>query len=193
MDSGIRRIADPTYSDMVKLLNSNENAFIMFEIQREDIEEGNFSRMDKFFKNVDKIGQRLRQNCGISVGGYDADPRELHEIDEVKKYVSKMFHRYPHLLYFINRHPFEYDHWLLASFADEINSMKTSETYGMNSFEVVEKYGGTPPKFFVHMTFYNDKLKNVLVKTINFGKKIGDKDGAIKVASEYSEKFDIEL
>jgi hypothetical protein len=193
MDSGIRRIADPTYSDMVKLLNSNENAFIMFEIQREDVEEGNFSRMDKFFKNVDKIGQRLRQNCGISVGGYDADPRELHEIDEVKKYVTKMFHRYPHLLYFINRYPFEYDHWLLASFADEINSMKTSETYGLNSFEVVEKYGGKPPKFFVHMTFYNNKLDSVLRKMINFGKKIGDKDGAIKVASEYAKKFDIEL
>lgn len=188
----IRRMFDPSYSDIVKMLNKNPNSFVMFEIHKEDIDSDNFARLDKFFKSVNEIGVTLRQGCGISVSGYDDISDELHEIEPVRKYVAKMFRRYPHLLYFINR-DFEYDHWILASFADEIDSIKPHETYGMSSIEVADKYGAEPPRLYVHMTFYGDKFTDVLRKTISFGKKIGDKKGATAVAQEYADKFNIKL
>jgi hypothetical protein len=54
-------------------------------------------------KNKDTI-LRFRQAVILSIDGYDNDPRELFEIEEVRNYVKELDLRFPFWFYFLSLH-----------------------------------------------------------------------------------------
>jgi len=80
--------------------------FISFIIPRYQIEARNIDFARSFFISICDDSDKLLSFQGrISLGfeGYDDDPRELFEIEEVRTYIKHLTTVFPYWLYFINR------------------------------------------------------------------------------------------
>lgn len=179
-------------SELRKALNSGENVLFLMPIQREEIENMDLRRVEDFFKVLAKIGEPVKQRCGLSVSGYDDTPDELFEIKEVHKFVQKLFRRIPHLMYYINTEV-GYDEWLMSSWADVVDTVRTGDQIGLNVYEVLEKYGTDAPRFKAVLTFDEDKFDTMLQGLRKHGKKIGDPVGANQIADVLDKHFSIRI
>lgn len=175
-------------SEIRKALNSGREVFILMPIEREEIENRDVSRVEDFLKTCAKIGKPIRQKCGLSVSGYDDIPDELFEIEDVRKFVEKLFRRNPHLLYYMDV-TIGYDEWLISSWADRVTAIRGDEHLGRNVYQVLEEYGTNPPQFEVHCAFNNEKFVNMLDALRKHGAKIGDKEGANEIADKLDKHF----
>jgi hypothetical protein len=175
-------------SELRKALNSGQEVFFLMPIEREEIESKDVSRVEDFLKVCTKIGEPLKQKCGLSVSGYDDTSEELFEIKEVRKFVEKLFKRNPYLMYYMDTRV-GYDEWLLSSWADEVVAIRGNEHLGRNVFEIWEEYGANPPQFQVKCTFKNEKFVNMLDGLRKHGKKIGDSEGANEIAAKLDKHF----
>lgn len=179
------------YSDLMKMINKGIEPFIIYHITKEEVLTGDMRGLDEYFKLATRLGSYGRQNLSIACSGYDDVPDELYEIPEVRKYVQKMFKRYPYMLYYINTET-ESEHWLLSSVADEVNSVVQGDYADtkLTALELVEKYGFDTPRFHAMLTFKNGSLVDILKPIIAHGKKIKDPENAKKIAIEYAMRFD---
>lgn len=75
----------------INALLKSEAHPIMYMVGREDVDTGDFNKIDSFFKRL-LISREMVQSCKgkiwLSIHGYDDDPRELYEIPEVCKWVK---------------------------------------------------------------------------------------------------------
>lgn len=179
------------YNEIMKAINKGMNPFLVYKISKEEVLEMDMKGLDKFFKIIDKVGAPLRQSIAIMCDGYNDIPDELYQIPEVVKFVRKVFRRHPNILYYISREA-EADYWMMSCMADEVTSMKVGdyETSQMNAYELEEKFGDNLPKTAAYLNFKDDKLATILKPIIDYGKKIGDKDAAIKIAVDYALRFE---
>ena len=82
------------------------NDLILCVFRRPKVERGDFSHFLSLYA-PDKLptGSRLRAMMGsfvFGVDGYDADPREVHIIPEVRKFYAAFHEAWPYWLYFCN-------------------------------------------------------------------------------------------
>lgn len=66
--------------------------YILYAIDREDVERGNTKPIQQFFRRIessDSLCRKFQGKVEISISGYDTDKRELWEIREVKKWYKK--------------------------------------------------------------------------------------------------------
>lgn len=63
-----------------------------YSISRESVEDGNISKLVKFLKDISE-----NDYIEISVSGYGDDPRELENIQEVRKFFTKVDREVPNL------------------------------------------------------------------------------------------------
>lgn len=175
-------------SELRKALKNNENTFILMPIMREEIESQDVSRVEDFIKTMTKIGKPLRQKCGLSVSGYDHIPTELFEIQDVRKFIAKLFRRNPFLMYYIDVKT-GFHEWLLSTLADSVTALRREEHLGKNVYEVLELYGINPPQFQVHLTFNGERFSEMMEGIRKHGIKIGDKEGANAIASVLELQF----
>lgn len=176
----------------MKLINKGIKPLIVYQISKEEVLNCDLKGLDRFFKTINRLGIYARGEVSILCGGYDDVPDELHHIEEVRKFVAKMFKRFPYLLYYINRET-ESDHWLLNSFADEITSVfhgdpKVTE---MTPNEIFDKFGTNLPRVESMLTFEDGKLADILRSIIKLGEKLGDRDNARSIAMEYAKQFNV--
>ncbi|MGD2351968.1 hypothetical protein ACP8H2_09475 [Bacillus subtilis] len=179
------------YNEIMKAINKGMNPLLVYKISKEEVLEMDMKGLDKFFKVVDRVGTPVRQSVVIMCDGYNDIPDELYQIPEVSKFVKKMFRRFPHILYYINNDTDSY-FWMLACLADEVTSMKVGdyETTQLSAYEIAEKFGVNRPEVGAYVNFKGDKLATILKPIVDYGKKIGDKDAAIKIAVEYALIFE---
>lgn len=79
---------------------------IFYQFSRPLVERGDFSHFLSLYA-PDKLpsGRRLRELMNtllFAIEGYDADPRELHAIPEVRRFYSAFHAAWPYWLYFCN-------------------------------------------------------------------------------------------
>lgn len=75
-------------------------------IAREDIEKGDITDTLDLLNSILINRETILKFCGrvaVFVEGYDSDPRELFEIDEVRSFLSKLNDEFPYWFYFIVR------------------------------------------------------------------------------------------
>ena len=75
----------------------------LFMIEREEVESGDVSRVNEFRARLCSAKEMALQCQGeveFSFSGYDIDPRELYEIDEVKRYIALLDGAFPELFFF---------------------------------------------------------------------------------------------
>ena len=93
-------------TDSHGLEQNTDPAVLMLAIEREDIESGNIARtLEKLLIISDTRENALlyRESLVFQVCGYDRDPRELPEIQEVRAFFEKLTHEWPHWLWFLAR------------------------------------------------------------------------------------------
>lgn len=179
------------YNEILKMINNGMEPFLMYQISKEEVLSGDMKQIGDFMKLINRLGSHARQRCAIMCSGYDDVPDELFEIKEVRKYVHKLFKKFPYLLYYINTE-IEAQHWLMSSLADEVEYVLQGDysVKQMNAFELYEKFGTNTPTFQALLTFKDNRLTGILQPIIDHGKKIGDKEGATKIAWDYAHQFD---
>lgn len=81
-----------------------ESRHILFILDVEDIRSMDTSRPRAFFDRL-RLTRELAYECQgkieIVISGYDNDPRELFEIEEVRRYIAKLEVALPNLLFFV--------------------------------------------------------------------------------------------
>lgn len=104
-----------------------DNNIIHWVITKEDIKNNNYSKILKLLKILSDEGIRSRGKLGISFYGYDNNPKDVYEINEIRNYVKKLFNKYPYIFYFLTN----YDNSLTVIFLciyDRNDFYRTSPT-----------------------------------------------------------------
>jgi hypothetical protein len=78
---------------------------LTYVVHRADVEEGNIeptmSVLIRLLRDKDSV-ERFRNRVTICFDGYDDDPRELHQIEEVRRFVAALDLEFPFWFYFID-------------------------------------------------------------------------------------------
>jgi hypothetical protein len=74
---------------------------------REEVEAGDVSKVSASLKKLltPENGKRLKGRLVFGIGGYDADPRELFEIREVRTWMHALDREFPYWFYFMDLGP----------------------------------------------------------------------------------------
>lgn len=78
---------------------------VHYVIEKDDVCAGNVSEVKEFLDSLieSEVAARIQfQSIEISFNGYDEDPREVFEIDEIRDFVRKLDLEFPYWLYFMN-------------------------------------------------------------------------------------------
>lgn len=79
--------------------------FLAVGIGREDVERCDLKAILSVLKRLLRdrwTVERFRGRLDLGFHGYDHDPRELHEIEEVRRFVAELDKKFPFWLYFLN-------------------------------------------------------------------------------------------
>lgn len=83
-----------------------DGSLIFYQFSRSKVECGDFSNfLDQFAPEKLPSGRRLRtmmNSMVFCIEGWDADPREIHTIPEVRRFYSAFHDGWPYWLYFCN-------------------------------------------------------------------------------------------
>lgn len=88
------------------LLNSGTDAFYVV-VDRTDVENGNIEPTLAVLRQLLVSPATVRSfmdRVHLAFAGYDEDARELHQIQDVRSYTSKLDDKFPFWFYFINLH-----------------------------------------------------------------------------------------
>lgn len=83
-------------------------ALVILEISRAEIEAQNIaSALERLHALCDtaETVMRHRERLLLSFAGFDGDSRELPEIPQVRTFVQRLAHEWPHWMWFLNREP----------------------------------------------------------------------------------------
>lgn len=81
-------------------------AFVLLDISKQEIEAMNIaSAIERLHIMTDseRNALRYRESLAFQVSGYDRDPRELPEIQEVRQFFAAMVAEWPHWFWFLSR------------------------------------------------------------------------------------------
>lgn len=95
-----------TDADGLANCSGTEPVFIILDILRRDIETQNIaSVLERLHVLTDSATnvRRFRESLVFQVDGYNADPRQLPEIEEVRAFFIRLSADWPHWLWFLHR------------------------------------------------------------------------------------------
>lgn len=132
---------------------------VILSIPRADVENKDFGWLNRHISHWESNPFRVRGKVMLTFDGYNDDPREIYQIQEIRDFVILLFTEHPNLLYFI--HP---------KFINVI-------LFCMLSFKAIPNNNPNKPDSleFDYSDSQNKKLINILLcETLNFAKKIND-------------------
>lgn len=84
-------------------INPEEYQRVVSSISKEYIDNKDFDYVQNFFNQMLEEPLGYANKVVLMVEGYDNDPRELFEIQEIREYFSTLDRLFPYWFYFINR------------------------------------------------------------------------------------------
>ena len=93
-------------TDAQGLADNDTPALLLLQISRSEVETGNIASALERLHVVAETREsvlRYRECLVFQVQGYDADPRELPEIAQVRAYFERLAAEWPHWLWFLAR------------------------------------------------------------------------------------------
>lgn len=67
------------------------------------METKDFEGVARLFGLLRELGTEARGRMVLQFSGYDHVPEEIYEIEEIREYVSEMFHRWPEMFYYLTQ------------------------------------------------------------------------------------------
>ena len=97
---------------------------LILEVSKEEVVNLQF---DKLLNGIKEVEEGLTMGFAsilFSIKGYDDDPRELYEIDKVRRFYTRLIKKVPHFLYYVNpmnQMPFQ----IIGALAFDITKVET--------------------------------------------------------------------
>lgn len=76
---------------------------IVVVVSKEEVDSSDYVKVLEFFDAILLDAIRFENKLFIMIEGYDDDPRELYEIEEVRNYFSVLDKLFPYWFYFLNK------------------------------------------------------------------------------------------
>lgn len=86
----------------IKGFDLQEFNFTVIVVDRKSVVYGNVNHPLKVLRDLEKSDLDLKGKIIITFEGFDDDPRDLFEVPEVRRWVSRLVKRKPHLFYFLS-------------------------------------------------------------------------------------------
>jgi hypothetical protein len=133
------------------MLTNPDSTLLFLTIDRKSIETSNLKDIDDSLNYFIKKGVRnFKSKLVIQVDGYDDDPREIFEIPAVKVYYTKVFAKYPHLIYFLSPYQSS-DAWVLCCLCD---SYQITTKAGVQDMNLKMKFDDTLLNYLIDKTAF---------------------------------------
>lgn len=165
-----------------------KNKIYNFNVDKKEVKYSQFDRVRELFSTLEKIGKEARNTVIISFDGYDDVPEEIFEIPEIRRWVGKLYKKYPHILYFMNRELEGYNHILSCTFDVEAHLVGHLKT----TFDEYLKLGYSEynmPRQILDIRIPNDELIRMCDKILTYGIKVDDIDGATEIVDYLKNTF----
>lgn len=104
-----------------KQLKTDRVGAIGFPVAREIVESGRIEEVVAFFKNIKITKGYFREKVLFSISGYDDDPRELFEIEDVMKWTRKVIDAVPYIFYYVHQ---DSRAFMMRSIAEKLTVVK---------------------------------------------------------------------
>lgn len=182
---------------IVKALNAEKRAgggrktIFHLPIEKDDVLRMSFKEIKKIHEVFMEFKDSLYQRLTISISGYDNDPRELYEIEEVKKYIKKMIKKYPTLLYFLN---FEITHdFMFSCLAENVTDFKKEKYRNKSVVELGNEFMENPEEFIfvARLEFDESFMEYIKDSMYKFGVDTGYFDNVNNVIKNIDSKMNI--
>lgn len=152
--------------------------FYLYDVTQKELQNQDLDEIICYMELLIEKKRRAFQKAAISFQGYDDVTTEVYEVPEVRQFIQKLFEKYPYLFYFMNPDSYapKYLMLCLVDFFAYFNGEKP------NADEILEKIWNQKKLPNVDITFKVPENFRVLIvdSLLDFGKKIGDVQGAVK-------------
>jgi len=141
-------------------------------ISKDETLTRDFRRLDKFVKLLRECKTKSRQKIMITFMGYDDTPQEIYEIKAIRRFVEKLFRKYPYILYFINN--FESNAGLLLACIADIKMQvsvdrKPFTAYMSNMAQFINR-----PQQTAELSLSESKCLSIISDIVEYGLSIGE-------------------
>jgi len=136
---------------------------IFYPISKDEIINKDYTRILKTLEILKKAGKDAKGKLWLTFDGYENDPREIYEIDEIRDFVRYIYNQYNFIFYFLTH----LDNNRAVIFAC-INDFRSSKKNG-------------EPNVNLEIIFDENIKQKTVNAIVNYGYKVNDLDGARRV------------
>lgn len=148
----------------------NDYDVVLAQISRRECETLEFSHLDETMEIVESKGREGYKSFILAFDGWESDTSEVYEIPAVRKYISGMVSKYPHIFYLLTDMQ-NLDMLYLVALGDLSTFMR----------------GNTNQKAVYDVSIPQKIYMKIYVGTLYYGKKVGDLDNARRTIQRINE------
>lgn len=159
---------------------------LAFPISHEEVVLNDTLKAEQFFANIVGGKSKLRGTVMLTISGYDTDPRELFEIEEVCTFCKKLVKAVPHMIYYLEQK--ETFAWFLNCIASDIELLTPRNN--LTAEEVFQRrMKGQPiPEIGTRVWVSEDIVNAVNSESKKLGAEINDLKGVYEFLARFNSK-----
>ena len=150
----------------------------MVGISKDEILTRDFRRIDEFMKLLHECKTESRQKVMITFMGYDNTPQEIYEIKAIRKFVEKLFRKYPYILYFITN--FESNSGLLLACIADIKMQVSVDKKPFTAYMGSKEKFMNRPQQSAEISLSEAKCLSIISDIVEYGLSIGETELSMK-------------
>jgi hypothetical protein len=167
-----------------KFMNSKIN---WYAIERQEVESKNFRGIEKLIKAMELKGKSGRQTLTITFSGYDHVVDEIFEIMPIRQFVKVLLQKHPYLFYYLQVDT-ECLQNVILCYAD-VETVFIGERKAIADYPIEDVLTNNLPQQAVSINVEGSKLRHWKKSIRNYGIKMNDLEGAVKVISDIEKIF----
>ncbi|NBI07620.1 hypothetical protein [Senegalia massiliensis] len=144
------------------------NDYIYLSISKNEVENEDFTKVDKVFKILDECRFRSRGKLTIGFEGYIREIEEVYEIEEIRNYVSTMFSKYPYMFYYITSE--ELNNAIILSCIADVRLIYKGEKKAITELKPSEN----PTSVGLDIKLTKELKEKIIVSICKYAEKVGD-------------------
>ena len=144
----------------------------MVGISKDEILTRDFRRIDELVKLLREYKISSCQKVMITFMGYDNTPQEIYEIQSIRKFVEKLFRKYPYILYFITN--FESNSGLLLACIADIRMQVSVDRKPFTAYMGSMGQFINRPQQSAEISLSETKCLSIISDIVEYGLSIGE-------------------